>query len=228
MKNSSKSITKNKTKYTTTVGMLSAIAYIFTLVGHFLPIRFYDFLSYDPKDAIIAIAGFSLGPMASLLISLIVSFLELVTISSTGLIGFAMNVISSASFSCIAALIYKCRKSINTAALGLLISSLITVFLMVLWNYLVTPLYMGVPRAVVASMILPVFLPFNTIKCCLNSGLTMLIYKPCVQAMRRVGLIKAADSNTSKSCCNTKAPIVSILDFEIAIVTVILYMVNFC
>lgn len=230
MKNSNNAVKvmKDKTKYTTSIGMLSAVAYIFTLIGHFLPIRFYDFLSYDPKDAIIAISGFALGPLAPLLISLIVSFLELVTISSTGIIGFVMNVISSVAFSCIAALVYKCRKSINIAALGLAISSLVTIVLMVLWNYLITPLYMGIPRTVVASMILPVFLPFNTIKCCLNSGLTMLIYKPCVRAMRKVGLVKHSSAKGVNNCPNNSIPVISILDFEIAILTVVLYMVKFC
>lgn len=175
----------------TTVGMLCAFAYVFTLIGHFVPIYFNDFLKYDPKDAIIVIAGFALGPLASLIISVIVAFLELITISSTGFIGFAMNILASVSFACIAALVYKYQKSISGAVFGLFLSSAVTVGAMVLWNYLVTPWYMGVPREVVAGMLLPVFLPFNVIKCGLNSALVMLIYKPTVQAMRRVGLVKS-------------------------------------
>lgn len=181
----------DKTRKITNIGMFSAIAYIFTLLGHLVPISFTDFLRYDPKDAIIVIAGFALGPLSALAISIIVSLLELVTISTTGLIGFFMNVISSASFACVSSLIYKKFKSIPGAVVGLAISSALTVGLMLLWNYLVTPIYMGVPRDVVASMIVPVFLPFNFIKCGLNSALVMIIYKPCVEALRRVGLIKA-------------------------------------
>ena len=192
MKSNNKFSSRDKTRYITLIGMLSAIAYIFTLIGHFVPIKFNAFLSYDPKDAIIAISGFALGPLSPLIISLVVSFLELITISTTGFIGFLMNVISSAAFSCIAALVYKYKKTIGGAVLGLVISSAVTVGLMILWNYLITPLYMGVPRSMIKEMILPVFLPFNVIKCGLNSALTMLIYKPCVQAMRRVGLIKPA------------------------------------
>lgn len=179
----------NKTRYITTVGMLCAFAYVLTLVGHFVPIAFNDFLRYDPKDAIIVIAGFAMGPLASLIISVIVAFLELVTISTTGFIGLAMNIISSASFACIAALIYKYKKSVSGAVVGLVLSSVVTVGAMVLWNYIVTPLYMGVPREVIAGMLLPVFMTFNIIKCGLNAALTMLIYKPCVQAMRRANLL---------------------------------------
>ena len=188
----------NKVRYMTNVGMLSAVAYIFALVGSLVPIQFNSFLRYDPKDAIIVIAGFALGPMASLLVSVLVAFLELITISTTGLIGFAMNIISSAAFSCIAALVYKRLRTLNGAIYGLALSSAVTVGLMIVWNYLVTPVYMGVPRQVVAEMLVPVFLPFNLIKCGLNAGLTMLLYKPSVQAMRRVGLISARVENSSK------------------------------
>ena len=175
----------------TTVGMLSAYAYVLTLIGHFIPIYFNDFLKYDPKDAVIVISGFALGPLASLFVSVIVAFLELITISTTGVIGFLMNVLSSVSFACIAAFIYKYRKTLGGAVFALTVSSVVTVGAMVLWNYLVTPVYMGVPREVVAGMILPVFLPFNVIKCGLNASLAMLIYKPFVQAMRSVKLLPA-------------------------------------
>ena len=179
----------SRTRKITLIGMLSALAYLFTLIGHFVPITFGDFLRYDPKDAIIVMAGFSVGPLAALIISVIVSFLELITISTTGIIGFFMNVISSASFACVSALIYKKIKKVSGAVIGLTVSSLVTVALMLLWNYIVTPFYMDVPRSVIASMLLPVFLPFNVIKCGLNSALVMIIYKPFVTAMRGAGFI---------------------------------------
>ena len=188
----------SKISYMTTVGMLCAVAYIFTLIGHFVPIYFNDFLKYDPKDAIIVMAGFALGPVASLTISVIVALLELVTISTTGFIGFAMNVLASVSFACVASLVYRYRRTLGTAVFGLVLSSAITVGAMLLWNYFVTPWYMGVPREVVASMILPVFLPFNVIKCGLNSALVMLIYMPCVQAMRQIGLLGSRSEGEAK------------------------------
>ena len=151
----------NKTKRITTIAMLSSIAYIFTLIGHFLPIYFNDFLRYDPKDAIIAISGFTLGPLSALIISVAVSVLEAITISTTGIIGCLMNILSSATFACVSAFIYKRIKSINGALAGLILSSLLTVGAMLLWNYLVTPAYMKVPREAVEAMLVPVFLPFN-------------------------------------------------------------------
>lgn len=213
----------NKTKKITVIGMLSAIAYIFTLIGHFVPITFNDFLKYDPKDAIIVIAGLALGPVASLIISVVVALLELVTISTTGFIGCIMNIISSVSYACIASLIYKSFKSLKGAIFGLILSSMLTVALMLLWNYLVTPLYMGVPREAVESMLLPVFLPFNVIKCGLNTGLTLLIYKPCVKAMRQMGLLqKEGSSNTEKSRISLG---ITVSSLTLIAIMVILYIV---
>lgn len=198
----------NKVRYMTTVGMLAAFAYVFTLIGHFIPIYFNDFLKYDPKDAVIVIAGFALGPVASLIISVIVALLELITISTTGIIGFLMNVLSSVSFAFIAACIYKYRKSLGNAVFGLALSSVITVGVMVLWNYLVTPYYMGIPREIIAGMILPVFVPFNVIKCGLNAALVMLLYKPSVQAMRRAGLVSASAGKAMDNSLKSKLMVI--------------------
>lgn len=212
----------SKTKKIALIGMLSALAYIFTLVGHFVPISFGDFLRYDPKDAIIVMAGFAAGPLPALAISVIVSLLELVTISTTGIIGFFMNVISSASFACISSLIYKKIKSVGGAVLGLTLSSLATVLLMLLWNYIVTPLYMEVPRAVVASMLLPVFLPFNVIKCGLNAALVMLIYKPFVTAMRRTGFVVKSSAQSKVSIFN---PLVVIGSVAVMAIMIVLFII---
>ena len=45
------------------------------------------------------------------------------------------------------------------------------------------------PRAAVADLLVPVFLPFNLSKYALNAAITMLIYKPVVTALRKAHLI---------------------------------------
>ena len=170
-------------------GLFSAIAFILTNIGNLIPIRFAGFLSFDPKDAIIVIAGFALGPFATVIISFVVAFIEAITISSTGLIGFVMNLISSISFAIIPAFIYQKRRKFKMALLGLGISSIVTISLMLLWNYIVTPIYMEVPRTAVANMLLPVFLPFNMIKCAINVVLVVVLYKPLVKILRKMVLL---------------------------------------
>ena len=90
-----------KTKKLTTIGMLCALAYIAVLVGR-IPVIL--FLKYDPKDVIIVIGGFLFGPSVSLAVTLIVSVAQMFTISGTGILGCVMNVVSSCSFACTAAL----------------------------------------------------------------------------------------------------------------------------
>lgn len=63
---------------------------------------------------------------------------------------------------------------------------------MLLWNYLITPIYMGYPRQAVAQLLLPVFLPFNLLKAGLNAALTFVLYRPAVSALGRSGLIPRA------------------------------------
>ena len=60
---------------------------------------------------------------------------------------------------------------------------------MMLWNYLIAPIYMGYPREAIAALLLPAFLPFNLIKGGLNTAITLLLYKPVVVALRRANLI---------------------------------------
>ncbi len=59
------------------------------------------------------------------------------------------------------------------------------VCVMLFWNYLVAPIYMGCSRQAAAQLLLPVFLPFNLIKGGLNAAVTMLLYKPLAAALRR-------------------------------------------
>ena len=179
----------SKTRNLTSIGVFCAFAYVLTNLGNVIPIRFAGFLSFDPKDVAIVIAGVALGPWATLAISLVVSFIEMITISQTEFIGFVMNVISSVCFAFIPAFVYKNRRTFKSALGSLIVSSIITVLVMLLWNYLITPIYMKVPREAVAEMLLPVFLPFNAIKCFVNTFLVAILYKPIVNALRKVKLL---------------------------------------
>lgn len=179
------------------LSMLGAIAYVL-MVAIRVPVVL--FLKYEPKDVIIAIGGFLYGPLASALVSLLVSLLEMVTVSETGPIGCLMNFISTCSFACTAAFIYKKKHSLSGAVWGLLAGSVSMIGLMLLWNWLVTPLYMGIPRSEVEPLLLPAFLPFNALKAGLNTAFTLLLYKPLVTALRRSGLV----SGTGNSHAPTK------------------------
>ncbi len=184
----------NKTKKITTTAMLCAIAYVVMLVGR-IPISTMDFLKYDPKDIIITIGGFIFGPASAFIITVIVSLLEMVTVSTTGLIGFVMNVVQSCSFACVAAWLYKRDHTLKGAVKGLVAGCFTSTVIMLLWNYFLTPIYMGMPRDAVAEMLLPVFLPFNLIKGAINVALTILVYKHVVSALRMARLVPPSQSS---------------------------------
>ncbi len=183
---------KSKTKKLTTTAVLCAIAYVMVAIGR-IPVIL--FLKYDPKDIIITLGGLIWGPLTSCAVSVVVSLIEMVTISENGVLGCIMNVISTCSFACTAAFIYKKRRTLAGAVIGLLTGSLMMVAVMLLWNYLITPIYMGYPREAVAELLLPAFLPFNLLKAGLNAGGTFLLYKPVTAALRKAGYI----SNTQNA-----------------------------
>lgn len=185
---------KSKTRAVALIGVFCALAYVLTILGNMIPVSVSGFLSYDPKDIIIVIAGFILGPSYTIIISVIVSILESVTISQTGPIGCIMNIISTIGFAGTASLIYKKNKSVFGAILGLIIGTFSVTGLMLLWNYFITPYYMHVPREAVKSMLLPVFLPFNLIKAGINSAITLLTYKPIVGALRKARIVAPTSS----------------------------------
>lgn len=188
---------QNKTRRLTLMAMFTALAYIVMSVGR-IPISSVDFLKYDPKDTILAIGGFILGPAPALLISFTVALIEMLTVSTTGLIGFLMNVISSVLFVCPAAALYRRRHSLRGAIAGLVIGVALSTCAMLLWNYCITPIYMGYPRQAVAEMLLPVFLPFNLIKGSVNAAITVLIYKPVSRALKKAGLMEAHSNDAAR------------------------------
>lgn len=183
----------SKTKKLATTAMLCTLAYIAAAVGR-IPIVL--FLKYDSKDVIIAIGGFLFGPLTSLAVTVIVSLVQMFTTSGTGILGCLMNIVSSCSFACTASFIYKKRRTLSGAMSGLLCGLACQVAVMMLWNYLIAPIYMGYPREAIADLLLPAFLPFNLIKGGLNAAFTMLLYKPVVTALRRSGLIEPERSSS--------------------------------
>ncbi len=209
----------SKTKKYTTIGMLCALAYVAVVVGR---IPLILFLKYDPKDVIIVIGGLIFGPLTSFAVTIIVSVVQMFTISGTGILGCVMNIISSCSFACTAAFIYKRKHKLSGAILGLFCGWGCQVVVMMFWNYLIAPIYMGYPREAIVELLLPAFLPFNLIKGGLNAAITMLLYKPVVTVLRRSNLIESKQ-DSGKMQLNTGVLLVALLLF----ITCVLWILSF-
>ncbi|MBQ8795226.1 MAG: ECF transporter S component [Clostridia bacterium] len=187
-----------KLKMLATLGMLAAMAYVITFICRVPIIPSVPFLDLEFKSAIILIGGFIYGPLPALAVTIVVCFLEMLTFSSTGFIGFVMNVLATAAFVCPAAFVYKKKKSLVGAIIGLSIGTALMTGVMLLWNYLVTPMYMHIPREQIMPLLLPAFLPFNVIKGALNSSITLVLYKFVVSALRKAKLLPQGDEKSQK------------------------------
>jgi riboflavin transporter FmnP len=185
---------QTRTKKITMIAMMSALAFVVMAVGR-VPIMSIPGLTlkFEPKDIVIIIGGFAYGPLAAAAMSVIVSFIEMITVSETGLPGMLMNIVSTCSFACTASLIYKYRRSLSGAVIGLITGCLFTAAMMVGWNYFIAPIYLGFPRAAVVPHLLPFFLPFNLIKVSINAAGVMLIYKPVSKIIRSMSDVKFSD-----------------------------------
>ena len=131
-----------KAKRITTIAMLCALAYVVMAVGR-VPVVL--FLKYDPKDVVITLGGLIWGPMTACLVSVLVSVLEMFTVSDTGILGCIMNILSTCAFACTASAIYRKKRTLAGAVAGLAAGCAVMVSAMLLWNYLITPLYTGIP-----------------------------------------------------------------------------------
>lgn len=175
-------------KTMTSLAMLTAVAYVVMILSKMLP-QVVGFLQMDLKDTVICIGGFIFGPLAAAVIAIVVAVVEMFTVSDTGIIGLIMNVLATVAFCCTASFVYKKVHSKKGAVIGLALGTVCLTVVMLLWNYLITPIYMEMDRAVVAAMLPTVFLPFNLVKGGLNMAVILLLYKPVVTALRRARLV---------------------------------------
>ncbi len=180
-------------KRITAMAMLTAIAIVCDI---FLRIpNIGGFLTYEPKDVILCIGAFIFGPISGIIMALVVCLVEMVTVSTTGVIGFVMNFLASAMFVGVSSVIYTRNKKLSRAIIGLVAGSLSMIAIMLLWNYIMTPIYMGVPREAVLAMFLPILIPFNALKAGLNTALVLLLYKGIVTALRKSKLVPERESS---------------------------------
>lgn len=172
---------ENVSKKTSTMaklGILAAISVVLVAIVHFPLIPAAAFLEYDPADVPILLGTFALGPAAGLLLTLTASVIQGLTVSaSSGWYGILMHLIATGTYVLVAGNIYRANKTKKQAILALACGTLAMAAVMVPANLLITPIFMGAPRAAVAAMIPTAILPFNFLKAGINSVITFLLYK---------------------------------------------------
>lgn len=176
---------QSKTRTMVQMAVLAAMSVLLVYLVHFPIFPSAVFLEYDPADIPVFIGGFMLGPVCGLIITAIACVVQGLTVSAaSGPIGILMHFVATGSFVLVSGLIYKKMHNRKGAAISLVCGTIVWLVVMVIWNILVTPFYMGVPREAVLAMILPVIIPFNLIKAGGNALITFFVYKPLSKIMR--------------------------------------------
>jgi len=166
------------------IAVLSALAIVFMLLLRFPLIPSAAYLEYDPADIPVLIGGFMYGPVSGLLITLIVSFIQAVSVSaSSGWIGFAMHVIATGTFVLVSSCIYKKIHTYKGAIIALVAGTIAMTIIMVPANLIFTPMF-GVPIETVKAGITVTVIPFNFLKAAINSVITLLLYKPLSRILK--------------------------------------------
>jgi riboflavin transporter FmnP len=78
------------------------------------------------------------------------------------------------------------RPSMGRAAAGLAAGMAAFVLLALILNLLITPLYNAMPMGEVATLIMPVLLPFNLVKVAYTMAATLLLYRPAQRLCDRL------------------------------------------
>ena len=205
----------NQVKRLCVLAMFCALAFALTYIK--LPVAF---LSLEIKDSAIVLATLLLGPMGGLSIAVLVPLLEMISHSTTGVYGMIMNMLSSVTFSLVTGLIYKYKKSLYGAMIGLISGVFSVTAVMMLANLLVTPYYMGVSMSEVAALIPKLLLPFNFIKATLNGSVVLLLYKPLSRILKRSGLLPSSGgSQASQSSGKSRSIVISAVAVALILVS---------
>ena len=168
---------REKTVRLAKMGMLVAISVVLVYFIHFPIFPAVAFLEYDPADIPILIGTFAFGPVAGVLLTIVTSVVQGVTVSAaSGAYGIIMHIIATSVLVIVAGVIYKFNKTRKGAVIALICGTAAMAVVMIGANLIITPLFMGVPRSMVWDL-MPFIVGFNAIKAVINSIVTFFLYK---------------------------------------------------
>ncbi len=167
------------------MGVMVAISVALVYLIHFPIFPAVAFLEYDPADIPILIGTFAFGPLAGLVLTIVTSVIQGLTVSSgSGLYGILMHVIATGVLVIVSGSIYSRKKTKTMAVVSLLCGMTAMAVVMMGANMVITPLFMGVPAEAVWSL-MPFIVGFNLIKAGINGGVTFILYKRIANFLRR-------------------------------------------
>ena len=133
------------------------------------------YLQYDPSGIVTLTVALMYGPAAGIMVQL-VSWIPKLIMSPLGSL---LTFVAMIGAVLIVGLIYKKFHNLKGAIVAIVVGSVVLTVIAIAMNFVITPIYTpGVTVEAVASMVVPILLPFNIIKCVINGVVTSLLYKP--------------------------------------------------
>lgn len=170
------------------LGMLAAISIIMAYFIRFPLFPSASFLEYDMADVPILIAAFLYGPVSGVVLTVIVSVIQGITVSTAGgVIGILMHIIATSAFVIVAGNIVKRKQSLPAVLTALLSGSIAMTVVMIPLNLILTPIHNGMPVSGVIDMLIPVLIPFNLMKALINASITFMLYKGLGFLFQKIG-----------------------------------------
>lgn len=170
----------------TIMAMLAAVSIVLVYFIHMPLLPEAPFLEYDPADIPVLIGALMLSPVSGVVILLAVCLIQAITVSSlSGLIGFFMHFIASSVLVLVPSLIYKRHKNIKSLVIGLVLGVIGMTIVMIPLNLVFTGIFMGTGVKAVASMLIPVIIPFNLAKGAINAAVTFAVFTPVSEVLKK-------------------------------------------
>jgi riboflavin transporter FmnP len=168
---------KSRTLKLAKMALMIAVAVICSFI-HFPILPAAPFLEFEVSDIPILVAAFAFGPVPGLIVAAVSILLhDLLLGPASGPYGMIMHIIAAATLVLVAGFLYQKFKSKKGAILSLIIGGLCMAIIMIPANLLITPIFMGVPDAVVIAMLPTAIIPFNLIKVAIICVVVFFLYK---------------------------------------------------
>ena len=158
---------------------LSFVLYLPWLEFYIIPA--VPYLKVDFSNTFVLIAGFSLGPVAGVIVGVLKELIHAFSFSSTGGVGEIANILVTLPFVLIPSIGYKYKKGIKWVLSFIGVGCIVQV----LWSFPVNwllnfPVFVGFNWQVGMATYIKVWywaMLFNLVKCLLISAATLLLYK---------------------------------------------------
>ncbi|MDR0915929.1 MAG: ECF transporter S component [Oscillospiraceae bacterium] len=166
------------TRKLTVMAMMLAISVAFSFIPTFPLLPGVAYIKYEFSDLPILISTFAFGtPVGVVIAALTVALNFVIGGAESGIYGAIMHVLAMGSYAAVAGIIYHFKKTRIGALIGMIGGIIAMTAIMIPANLFITTYFNGMPRSVVAGLLVPAIIPANLAKGALTAVLTFILYR---------------------------------------------------